>query len=590
MGAITLTPDQVSIQKEELQKIQEAALLENSVVNAVGLQPEAAEYAVQVSESYGEESGITISRATATSEDAMLVAFEIAAEEGSFTIGTVETAEQAVGEAEVPPAVSTPAGFDSGGILPDVSDPIPTGVVGMFGEASIYEHQPLHVFSGLSAERASWSVEDQQNPPMDASNKNIRHLSPFTISLLPPKEVGAATASDPYSWTGLGNLSVKTQALMGMANPTATTSFWTPGSDAKSAADRAAADIGFKAVISNLEMMVYNGQITSATEGTLSNDLAGVQDTIPLFGQANVADIYMQLIQMMRTPPLILLINPTSMNVTYAKIQSFQERTRYGYIYQAWGEQLPTINFSGRIGAYYGGESPSALTGPAVSGSLATSSGFGDSATTHPSGVQEACRRVSPAYQNLMNLFMLYRNNGYIRDTVGGSQANWMIGMVEIAYDGVRYIGQFDKLEWTFEEANNLGGVNFSFDFTATEIRHTDERSNSVLRMNNPNNGSRFGDDPNEIRTMASFIQSVQNQGQEGGDAFFNVQTSEGAQDSWNAQVGLDGWGANTGVDPPHSLPLAGAFKVFRQPPKTTKRVGGTALFQATITKSLRVP
>lgn len=526
MGAITFTPDQVLIQKEELQKIQQEALLSRHQLDTVGLQPEAAEYAVQVSESYGEESGITISRATTVSEDTMLVAFEIAAEEGSFTEYTIEAAEE---------EVAASPDIDSGGILPGA----PSGPGwDLSGAAPIYEHQPLHVFSGLSAERTSWSVEDQQNPPMDASNKNVRHLSPFTISLLPPKEMAAATASDPYSWTGLGSLSSKAKELMDQANPTATSSFWNPGQDSKSAADRAAADTGFRAIISNLEMMVYNGQISAATEGTLSQGL-NISETTPLFGQANVADIYMQLIQMMRTPPLILLINPTSMNVTYAKIQAFQERTRYGYIYQAWGEQLPTINFSGRIGAYYGGESTTALTG-----------GEGD-ATTHPSGVQEACRRVSPAYQNLMSLFMLYKNNGYIRDIVGGSQANWMIGMVEIAYDGVRYIGQFDKLEWTFEESNNLGGVNFSFDFTATEIRHTDERSSSVMRMSNPNSGSRFGDDPNEIRTMASFIQSVQTADQEGAAAFFGYeQTENDAVSSWNNQVGLDGWGVDAGVDP----------------------------------------
>lgn len=375
--------------------------------------------------------------------------------------------------------------------------------------SSDFEHQSLGTSTGLSAERFTVDVQDQSNNPYEASNRAARKLSPFTISLLPPKEVmdaknksGTSETSDPYSWSGLSNLLNSTKVDIGGVPANL------KGSDRIAA--RIMQDNKMNMAISGLEMLVYNGQMTPSTQEAIN----GIQNynATPLFNVANIADIYLQLLEMFRTPPLILLVNPSSMSVNYSKIQNFQERTRYGYVYQAWGEQLPVLNFSGRIGAYYGGESPTDKRSAYKDAVLKNQE------TTHVSGVQEASRRVSPAYQNLMQLLMFYKNNGYIRDTVGESQANHLIGMVEISYDGVRYIGHFDKLEWTFEEANNLGGVNFSFDFTATRIVHTDERNTIPMKMTNPNQGHRFGDDRNDgrARTMQEFRDRLSKKGDEG--------------------------------------------------------------------------
>ena len=366
-------------------------------------------------------------------------------------------------------------------------------------EFSNFEHQPLAAMGNLSGERFTISLEDQGNQPWDASNSAARKLSPFTIQLLPPDDIVLSESSgnaDPYSWDKFSSL-VKDKVPLKSSNKIE---------------DQARAGISgqLDQAISSLSMLMYDGQISAASQELLSG--RSQFDATPLFSVANVADVYMQLLNMFKTPPLILLINPTSMSVNYNKIQNFSERTRYGYIYQAWGEELPVLNFSGRIGAYVGGESANQKRATYEDAVIKNQK------TTHVSGVQEVSRRVSPAYQNLMQLLLLYKNNAYIRDNVGGSQANHMIGTVEISYDGVRYQGQFDKMEWSFEENNNLGGVNFSFDFTATRIIHTDERNSIPMKQRDPNSGQRFGDDRNDgrSRTMRNYMTRLANEPSDG--------------------------------------------------------------------------
>tara|TARA_B100001057_G_scaffold62712_1_gene56247 strand:+ start:268 stop:2079 length:1812 start_codon:yes stop_codon:yes gene_type:complete len=410
--------------------------------------------------------------------------------------------------------------------------------------SSAWEHQPHATYANLTGERTDTSYQEQQNFPISGENKQIRKYSPFTIGLIPPKEITdlnqtSAANKDPYSWSGLGKLAKKLEDTMVMPaeDKRYFSSAWSGDSARLTARSNAAKKLD--TVLSELSMLVYEGQISSQTEYDLRGvDYASAHQT-PLLSVANVADIYHQLIDMYRTPPLLLLINPMSMNVTYSKIQAHQERTRYGYIFQAWGEQLPVINFSGRIGAFVSGESQQGRR-----------QFMSDEKSTHGSGVQEVSRRNSPAYQNLMNLMKLYKNNAYIRDTVNGSQANWMVGAVEIAYDGVRYIGHFDKLEYTFEEQGNLGGINFSFDFTATEIRRDDsERKPYVTKMRNPNSGARFGDGgmDSSFSTMEQYRNDREKRGESGVSGIISNNDYDDAKPSWNKQVETpemewDGW------------------------------------------------
>ena len=149
-----------------------------------------------------------------------------------------------------------------------------------------------------------------------------------------------------------------------------------------------------------------------------------------------------QLDSILNAPPLHLLINPESLSISYSKIQQFQERSRFGYIFQAWGEQQPVISFSGRIGAYY----------------------------SKGSGVQFATKRDSAAFQNLMALFNYYKNNGYLYDTISNSEAHLHVGLVAIDYDQFTYFGNFNSFGWGYEEAYHGGGISFEMEFNVVQM------------------------------------------------------------------------------------------------------------------------
>jgi len=170
------------------------------------------------------------------------------------------------------------------------------------------------------------------------------------------------------------------------------------------------------------------------------------------------ADIAWQLSTVLNAPPLVLLINPTSMEITYTKVQQFQDRTRYGFLFQAWGEEQPKITFSARCGAF----------------------------VTGGKGVQYASKRDSRAWQNLMNAFHFYKNNGYIYDTIGKSNAHLFVGALSIHYDQMVYYGNMESFGWGYDENNQLGGVEFSIEFTVTAMLDTAQQKFVVTPMKSP--------------------------------------------------------------------------------------------------------
>jgi hypothetical protein len=169
-------------------------------------------------------------------------------------------------------------------------------------------------------------------------------------------------------------------------------------------------------------------------------------------------DIAMQLSAQVNTPPLVLLINPTTLQIDRTKLQQFQDRTRYGYVFQAFGEEQPKIRITARCGAF-------------VSGGR---------------GVHVASRRDSLAWQNLMDAFHFYKNNGYIYDTVGKSNAHHFVGALSIQYDQWIYYGHMESFSFTLDEGNQLGGVEFSMDFTVSRMVDTAPQPFTVTPMKSP--------------------------------------------------------------------------------------------------------
>ena len=141
--------------------------------------------------------------------------------------------------------------------------------------------------------------------------------------------------------------------------------------------------------------------------------------------------------QMRDLPSLVLLVNPNNLTRSYNHIISAGDRARSGYVVEHWGEQLPTLSISGNSGGFY-------ILNRKGGGGLTAS------------------REGSAAYQQFMNLFQIYRNNGYLRNedkTIG------LVGAVEIFYDGKIYTGSFGAFTYTEDEAKPFS-VDYTMEFT----------------------------------------------------------------------------------------------------------------------------
>lgn len=188
----------------------------------------------------------------------------------------------------------------------------------------------------------------------------------------------------------------------------------------------------------------------------------------PAFSDKLVAvDALAQLEAILDTPPLTLLINPNSFQISYTNVQQFSQRTRYGYIFQRWGEEKPKITFSGTIGAYMAGQNPNTAE-------------TSDGQTFSPSGVQFASRRDSASFQNLLNLLAIFKHNGYIYDRLGNSNAHLFVGGIAIDYDNWTYIGNFDSFNWGEEETKPNGGISFDVEFVVTQMYDNDQGTRRI--------------------------------------------------------------------------------------------------------------
>jgi hypothetical protein len=175
-------------------------------------------------------------------------------------------------------------------------------------------------------------------------------------------------------------------------------------------------------------------------------------------------DVVVQLNRILATPSLTLLVNPEQLQITHSKRQAYTDRSRFNYVFQSWGEEQVRLSVSGRSAGFVVG-----------------SRGSGDSTrstTLGASGYQYASKWDSAAWQNLMSLFTIYRNNGYFYDTSGRpkSEAHLFVGSVEITYDQWVYVGNFDNFNYSYEEEKQHGVVQFSFDFTASQVFDRNQR------------------------------------------------------------------------------------------------------------------
>ena len=298
----------------------------------------------------------------------------------------------------------------------------------------------------------SIEYEDNLTQQVELSNPLLRNLSPFMIRIEPPLIYGEQGGFQNQSQ---GQVATDFNAQSGNMS----------GYDR---ARRAIAQTGITglnySVGSPQELVVQNGsgiQNNNTAKGVMSDDKGNMAGHL---GQPSIADLYTavdiatQLAAALKTPPLVLLINPTTLAIARGKVQQFQERSRHGYVFQAWGEDQPKLSITARCGAF-------------VSGGR---------------GVQFASKRDSLAWQNLMNAFHFYRNNGYIHDTVGKSNAHLLVGALSIHYDGWIYFGHMESFTYTYDDEHMNGGVEFSIEFVASSILDTAQQTFAVTPLKSP--------------------------------------------------------------------------------------------------------
>jgi len=196
------------------------------------------------------------------------------------------------------------------------------------------------------------------------------------------------------------------------------------------------------------------------TEGTSTANQAAVSDL------TQALDVIYQLNVLLNTPPLTLLVNPETLTITHAKKQQYQDRNRFNYIFQSWGEEQIRLSVSGKAAGFVvGANNPIAFSDV----------GLGADETNVVSGYQWASKLDSASWQNFMSMFQFYRNNGYIYDRSGvsgggPSEAHLFIGTIEITYDQFVYVGNFENFSYSYSEMKQHGAIEFSFEFVVSSV------------------------------------------------------------------------------------------------------------------------
>tara|TARA_B100001094_G_scaffold270056_1_gene274688 strand:+ start:1315 stop:2553 length:1239 start_codon:yes stop_codon:yes gene_type:complete len=323
-------------------------------------------------------------------------------------------------------------------------------------------------YDGLAVgPKLAYTYETQSSVPYDGTNKLARLLSPFTLRLVVPEAL--------VEGSGVSSVDVN---LLGRATKAA--------SDLTSKANSIRSAIGIPQVtgtnnassnLTSLQSTLSSGQALLTTLG--NTERAVVTDLV------TVADIQYQVEKMLQTPPLTLFVNPNTLTINRSSVQQFSNRTRYGKVFERWGQAQVTLSISGSTGAFAAGN-PTGTAG--VVQSTAGFAGITNSENDVASGVQFASKRDSAAFQQLMSLFHIYQNNGYIYDTVGGSEAHLFIGSVAIDYDQMTYIGNIDSFEYGYSD-ESPHRIEWSMEFTVSRTYDLAEEPVVVTPQSTPTPG-----------------------------------------------------------------------------------------------------
>lgn len=348
---------------------------------------------------------------------------------------------------------------------------------------------PAQVYGSLGTGPALISqYEPNRALPIDGTNQSLRNPvtgSPFTVYLVPPSTLVNALSgggiSRPRSVFDPLLEEANQIAVAGNQNPIGTR---VPASSNVGIIDSALKSNSNWSAVKNRQtnfktkkfVSTPTGQPTNqnlvAQNGTSFNDRTAYNSNA---NQVAIADVQQalsvlsQLRAIRNTPRLTLFVNPEEFSRVFTKKVSYSERNRNGYLLQSNFDEQVTLSGRGRTGNFITGV-PTGVSGP-----------NGQNPTT--SGVQYASKLDSAAWQNLMNLYQIYKNNGVIYNP-DGSEAHLWTGLVAIEYDQFVYYGQFDSFNYNYDESSP-NAIAFDFSFTVSFM--TDVAENSpVLPMQSP--------------------------------------------------------------------------------------------------------
>lgn len=302
--------------------------------------------------------------------------------------------------------------------------------------------------------RVAYLFETQEGVPVDGTNSMLRELSPFTFRLVPPEallETAASSEDNAVDLIQAASLGASTGGVAAEVSRALSTVTITNTS--------VSAQV-------TLEQFVALGQFYTGSSNTFISTLADA---------FQAADVALQLQRILAAEPLTLLVNPTEMSIQFTKIQNYQSRTRYGYEFESWGEDQPTISISGTTAGF-------------VAGAVNITSPFGaqvSSSNSSVSGYQEAARRDSAAWQNFVSLYHFYRNNGYIYDTINRSEAHLFVGSVAIDYDQWTYVGSIESFSYRVE-AESPHKVTFDLEFRVSRRYDRSASASTVMPQRSP--------------------------------------------------------------------------------------------------------
>jgi len=230
-----------------------------------------------------------------------------------------------------------------------------------------------------------------------------------------------------------------------------------------------------------LQQFVYDGRrVTSNTP-----------ESPAIVDRAFRADILLQLQDIAKAPPLVMMINPSTFSVSHPRTQQFTNATRYGYIFEEFRQDIYTISASLQFGGFI-----------AVDG---VRRGFGDFAPSTPVGLQNAAMLDSAAWQQLQSVLAVYQNNGAIFDRINKIKSRPLVGAVVIEWDGWKYTGKFTSFSFTFDETQQ-NFVSAEIQFEAVTKEAYDDSFELPVTLTDLNGGF---ESPSAPRIVSPLVQDV---------------------------------------------------------------------------------